>query len=133
EQLIYDFYITEEMLSQGYLQCDDLQRGKYAGFVGASDYKVVYTCNKESLKPSDNEEPDSNGLKSNQLLGTASSSWESAVNQTESQDNVFGDIETSNLYYNWYEDSDGQVDIRVWIPSSVKANDTLLIDYAQKT
>lgn len=133
EQLIYDFYITEEMLSQGYLQCDDLQRGQYAGFVGASDYKVVYTCNKESLKPSDDEGPDSNGLKSNQLLGTASGSWESAVNQTESQDNVFGDIETSNLYYNWYEDSDGQIDIRVWIPSSVKANDTLLIDYVQKT
>lgn len=133
EQLIHDFYVTEEMISQGYLQCDDLQRGQYAGFVNASDYKIVYTCNKESLKPSDNELPDDNGLKSNQLLGTPSSSWESAVNQTENQDNVFDGIETSNLYYNWYEDDSGQIDIRVWIPNTVKANDLLLIDYAQKT
>ena len=133
EQLIHDFYVTEEIISQGYLQCDDLQRGQYAGFVNASDYKIVYTCNKESLKPSDNELPDDNGLKSNQLLGTPSGSWESAVNQTENQDNVFDGIETSNLYYNWYEDDSGQIDIRVWIPNTVKANDLLLIDYAQKT
>ena len=129
EQVINHFLITQEDIQRGYIQLDDLERGKYAGIIKAQDYKVVYTCNKESNKPSADEQPDENGLKSNQILGTYTSTFESAVDLTNKQDDVFGDIDTTQLFYNYRENINGSIDVKIWIPSLAQPNDTIIIEY----
>lgn len=130
ESSIYKFVITQEDLNNNFVMCDDINRAEYAGVLKPSDYKVVYTCLKEDIIPPESDTSDENELKSNQILGYACANLEQAKNLTTTQDNAFNNIETANLYYNFYEETDGNIIVRVWIPEGAKPNDNLLIEYA---
>lgn len=129
KQLLHTFIVSQEHLNEGFIQCDDLQRGQYAGIVKAQDYGVTFTSNHKDLVPAEDEKP-VNGLYSNQIEGTYAATFETAKQLTESQDNIFSNLDSAELYYNFFEEVDGSLNLRIWLPTTAAAGDNLYIDYA---
>lgn len=123
--------ITQTHLNDGLISYDDLQRGQYAGIVKAQDYRVIFTSSHKDLTPAEDEKP-VNGLYSNQIDGTYIANLESAKQLTESQDNIFSNLDTNELYYNFFEDEDASLSLRIWLPNTASAGDNLIIDFASK-